>query len=123
MIKNPEMVLSLPLYIYLSIYLSNKQTNKQLMVKNPEMRLGSSVEDARAIKQHPFFRGLDWEQLLNRQIPPPFIPDIVNDGIDNFDECFTSETPCVSPIDADPLNEQEQQVFKGFSYTSKWIDY
>lgn len=96
---------------------------KQLMVKNPEARLGSSVDDARAIKAHPFFRGIDWQALLEKKIPPPFIPNIVNHGIDNFDSVFTAEDPCVSPIEADPLNEQEQMAFQGFSYTSKWIDY
>jgi hypothetical protein len=31
-------------------------------------------DDARDIKRHPFFRGINWKELHNRQ--PPFVPRI-----------------------------------------------
>jgi hypothetical protein len=48
----------------------------QLLDKNPESRLGYGPEDAAAIQRHPFFAGLDWKKVLQREIPPPFKPHI-----------------------------------------------
>ncbi|XP_051120843.1 serine/threonine-protein kinase AGC1-5 [Andrographis paniculata] len=43
----------------------------QLLVKDPARRLGSTL-GAAAIKQHPFFQGVNWALL--RCAPPPFKP-------------------------------------------------
>jgi len=43
---------------------------EQLLVKNPEQRLGSngSVD---AIRQHPFFKAIDWQALHEKRVKPP----------------------------------------------------
>ena len=39
------------------------------MNKNPKQRIG--VTDKSEIKRHPFFKGLDWQKLYNRELTPP----------------------------------------------------
>lgn len=74
---------------------------EQLLEKNPEKRLGcahysqpsfDSISTANAIRSHPFFSELNWNQLLERKIPPPFKPRIKNPlDTSNFDSIFTKE--------------------------------
>ena len=50
----------------------------QLLRKNPERRLGASERDAEDVKKQAFFRNVNWEDLLMRRVPPPFVPTIVS---------------------------------------------
>lgn len=45
-----------------------------LLCKNPLYRLGA--KGVTEIKQHPFFRFVDWDKLAKREIPAPFKPII-----------------------------------------------
>lgn len=51
----------------------------QLLRKSPDRRLGSSERDAEDVKKQAFFRQINWEDLLLRRVPPPFIPTVVSD--------------------------------------------
>lgn len=43
---------------------------KKLTASNPEKRLGTiSIND---IKNHPFFKGMNWSEVLNLKLTPPF---------------------------------------------------
>jgi hypothetical protein len=46
--------------------------------KNPERRLGATERDAEDVKKQAFFRNVNWEDLLMRRVPPPFVPTIVS---------------------------------------------
>lgn len=50
------------------------------MTKNVSRRLGcvASQGGEQAIKDHPFFREIDWEALEAKKIKPPFKPKIVS---------------------------------------------
>lgn len=37
------------------------------MDRDPLQRLGASARDAEIIKEHPFFEGLDWNKVLNKE--------------------------------------------------------
>jgi len=90
-----------------------------LLQKDPEMRMGSSEADALELKRHPWFKPIDWEKLMRREIEPPFKPRVQNPlDTSNFDEEFTSQA-----IDED---EEGQKVakggnthFDGFTYADK----
>jgi hypothetical protein len=53
----------------------------QLLRKNPERRLGATERDAEDVKKQAFFRNVNWEELLMRRVPPPFVPTIVRSRI------------------------------------------
>jgi hypothetical protein len=39
--------------------------------KNPLRRLGAGIRDADEIKEHPFFKDIDWQRVYNKQLKPP----------------------------------------------------
>jgi p70 ribosomal S6 kinase len=40
-------------------------------------RLGSGPSDGEAIKVHPFFKLINWADVLGRKLEPPFKPALV----------------------------------------------
>lgn len=42
-----------------------------LLNRNANKRLGATKEDADDIKRHPFFKGINWDDVLNRRLPVP----------------------------------------------------
>ncbi|KAF7433290.1 hypothetical protein PC9H_005240 [Pleurotus ostreatus] len=67
-----------------------KQFVKGLLNRNPKHRLGAS-RDASELKEHPFFKMIDWDALAKKQVTPPFKPDVESDeSTACFDPEFTS---------------------------------
>src|SRR5690348_9273569 len=48
----------------------------QLLNKEPSARLGAA-RDIEEVRQHPFFASIDWDDLMRRRVPPPFVPNVV----------------------------------------------
>lgn len=57
----------------------SKDLISQMLEINPLFRLGSKPDDIEVIKNHAFFSGIDWEALANKEIEPPFVPDVAHD--------------------------------------------
>ncbi|KAK7161400.1 hypothetical protein R3I94_004164 [Phoxinus phoxinus] len=93
---------------------------RRLLRRNPERRLGSSEKDAEDVKKQPFFRNMDWEALLLRKLPPPFLPSIGGkEDVSNFDEEFTTEAPNLTPPrEPRVLSRKDQDSFRDFDYVS-----
>ncbi|XP_054963992.1 protein kinase C epsilon type isoform X2 [Pongo abelii] len=92
---------------------------KAFMTKNPHKRLGcvASQNGEDAIKQHPFFKEIDWVLLEQKKIKPPFKPRIkTKRDVNNFDQDFTREEPVLTLVDEAIVKQINQEEFKGFSY-------
>ena len=72
---------------------------QKLLTREPELRLGSGPTDAQEIMSHAFFRNVNWEDVREKKVPPPFQPSIKNPtDTSNFDQEFTSVTPVLTPV-------------------------
>ncbi len=50
----------------------------RLLNKNPKSRIG--VNDKNEIRKHPFFKSIDWNKLYNREIEPPVMLTMEEEG-------------------------------------------
>ena len=89
----------------------------KLLIKDQDERLGSK-SGFNEIKEHPFFKGFDFDALEHRKIEAPFKPEL-KDAMDvtNFDEEFTSEEVVTSEISEKNLEfiKKNQDQFEEFS--------
>ncbi|MED6240996.1 Ribosomal protein S6 kinase beta-1, partial [Ataeniobius toweri] len=91
---------------------------KRLLKRNASSRLGAGPGDSTEVQAHPFFRHINWEDLLARKVEPPFKPVLQSaDDVSQFDSKFTSQTPVDSPDDS-TLSESANQAFLGFTYVA-----
>ncbi|KAI4905859.1 hypothetical protein NFI96_021756 [Prochilodus magdalenae] len=91
---------------------------KKLLKKNPAQRLGSGKGDCADIQKHPFFRLINWDDLLNKRVEPPYRPSLQSDeDVSQFDSRFTRQTPVDSPDDT-TLSGSADHAFAGFTYVA-----
>lgn len=100
-----------------------------LLEKDNTLRLGSN-DDFNEIKAHGFFFSINWDDLEQKKIPPPFTPKVNCPGdISNFDREFTDETVPDSICwahDHSIVNAsvmEADDAFVGFSYAPPSDDF
>lgn len=87
----------------------------QLLIRDPARRI-----DGAAVMAHPFFKSIDWDALLRKEVEAPFVPRVESEtDIRNFDTVFTSEPVTLTP----PAEKSEVDAataavedFEGFSF-------
>lgn len=112
---------------------------QKLLTREPELRLGSGPTDAQEIMSHSFFRNINWDDVRDKKVPPPFQPQITSaTDTSNFDSEFTSVTPVLTPVQSGifkpwrsavrtlanrfpVLTQAMQEEFRGFSYSADFI--
>ncbi|XKL65662.1 hypothetical protein PGB90_009082 [Kerria lacca] len=107
-----------PLKIRADLSDNAKNILMKLLEKNPKYRLGSSKRDVMDIQDHEFFNSVNWDDLKNKRIIPPFQPTstIMNEQYDTrfpTKQVFKNESLTSSITDNNNI-----KIISGFSYTA-----
>ncbi|XKL61565.1 hypothetical protein PGB90_008622 [Kerria lacca] len=87
-----------------------KDLIKKLLVQDRTKRLGNMKNGAEDVKRHRWFKHIDWQDVVNRRLKPPIIPQITFEGdTRNFDEYAEIEWKPPSF-----LGTEEQKLFEDF---------
>ncbi len=61
-----------------------------IFVIEPDKRLGGGEDGAAEIKNHPWFKNIDWNFITEKKIKPPFRPQLKsNQDTSYIDSAFT----------------------------------
>uniref|UniRef100_A0A8C7KNE1 non-specific serine/threonine protein kinase n=3 Tax=Salmoninae TaxID=504568 RepID=A0A8C7KNE1_ONCKI len=96
-----------------------------LLIKDPNKRLGGGPDDAKEIMRHSFFVAVDWQDVYDKKLVPPFMPQVSSETDTRyFDEEFTAQTITITPpekYDEDGMGEGDSERrphFPQFSYSA-----
>ncbi|CAK78829.1 unnamed protein product (macronuclear) [Paramecium tetraurelia] len=87
----------------------------RLLVRDRFARLGAKG-DFQELIAHPWFKDINWEQLIQKKVPTPYKPRVQGEQwLDGFDKDFTSEDPnkVIDDDHSKPQKDYDQQ-FKDF---------
>lgn len=92
-----------------------------MLQKEQSLRLGSNQQDFIEIRDHIFFHDLSWQDLLDKKLPVPWLPDLDSEtDTRHIDPEFTGEEISASvgiTQNGNSLNNgQQNMTFVGFSY-------
>uniref|UniRef100_A0A8B9GET5 Protein kinase C delta type n=1 Tax=Amazona collaria TaxID=241587 RepID=A0A8B9GET5_9PSIT len=91
----------------------SKDILEKLFERDPTRRLGVTGN----IRDHPFFKTINWAVLEKREVDPPFRPKVKSPSdYSNFDREFLSEKPKLSYSDKNLIESMDQSAFDGFSF-------
>lgn len=91
---------------------------RKFLKRQVSVRLGSGLADAEPIKEHAYFKHINWSDVIERKLKPPFEPLLTSeDDVSQFDTNFTKQTPVDSPCN-NSLSESVNLVFQGFTYVA-----
>lgn len=93
----------------------SKDILEKLFERDPTRRLGVTGN----IRDHPFFKTINWTTLERREVDPPFKPKVKSaSDYNNFDREFLNEKPKLSYSDKNLIDSMDQSAFDGFSFTN-----
>ena len=70
------------------------------MISDPNKRLGAGKNGFNNLKNHKYFEDIDWDDLENKKIKPPFVPNVEgNMDLRYFDKIFTDEVNITKEYD------------------------
>lgn len=88
-----------------------KDLIKKLLSADRSKRIGNLKGGAEDIKKHKWFRGFDWEALLQRSVPAPIVPEVRSPGdTRNFDKYPDSVDEPLAPV----LDARTKELFDDF---------
>uniref|UniRef100_A0AAQ4PLL5 non-specific serine/threonine protein kinase n=1 Tax=Gasterosteus aculeatus aculeatus TaxID=481459 RepID=A0AAQ4PLL5_GASAC len=71
-----------------------------LLKKDPKQRLGGGPDDAKEVMIHKFFTSINWQDVLEKKLVPPFKPQVTSETDTRyFDDEFTAQTITITPPD------------------------
>ncbi|XP_019402980.1 PREDICTED: protein kinase C delta type isoform X2 [Crocodylus porosus] len=97
----------------------SKDILEKLFERDPTRRLGVVGH----IRDHSFFKTINWTALEKREVEPPFKPKVKSTSdYNNFDREFLSEKPRLSYSDKNLIESMDQSAFAGFSFINPKFD-
>ncbi|KAH8732296.1 kinase-like domain-containing protein [Phaeosphaeriaceae sp. PMI808] len=110
--------LSLPYYLSADA----KDLLTRLLRKDPKKRLGFNMpKDMQTLRNHRFFRKINWKKLEARELEPPIIPLITDPELgENFAQDFTDLplSPVLTKKFDEMLEDAQSNPFGGFSFVA-----
>ena len=108
------------------MYVQNdaKDLIQKLLVIDPQQRLGSGADGSENIKNHPFFKGIDWSLAKAKKTKPPFIPKLKNDtDLRYFDNIFTDEPvgKLKRKVTTRERSREPSNEYNGFTYMAESV--
>ena len=82
------------------------------MVSPPEIRLG--IHGVEEIKKHPFFKGIDWNNI--RKMEAPFIPELKNDYDTHYFDTFQEQEPFYPPASSSKGKQRKDVNYAGYTF-------
>jgi len=83
-----------------------------LLEKDPTKRLS----DPAKMKMHSYFKGVDWDQVLQKELIAPYIPNVKDENdVSMIDPQFLREKVTLDDI-TQSSNPIDQSVFEDFSF-------
>ena len=88
-----------------------------LLIFEPNSRLGYGTNGAENIKNHKFFKGINWNDVWDKKLEPPFVPKLKDEqDLKYFDSSFTDES-IGSLLGKNSLKDKPfSNEYNGFSY-------
>lgn len=99
-----------------------KSICRGMLTREPQQRLG--YRGAQEIKAHPFFAPLNFDDVLQKKIDPPFKPTVTDEeDTRNVDKSFLNMPAQISPTPADPslVAAASEKEFLDFTYVAKGV--
>ena len=87
------------------------------MINNSDSRLGKNGADE--IKKHPFFKGVDWDNIRNMK--PPFIPILKNEYDTSYFEIFEINEPFYPITDNNKFKRKDIEYI-GYTFKEELFD-
>ncbi|XP_064335464.1 RAC-gamma serine/threonine-protein kinase-like [Camelus dromedarius] len=108
-----------------TLSLDAKSLLSGLLIKDPNKRLGGGPDDGKEIMRHSFFSGVNWQDVYDKKLVPPFKPQVTSEADTRyFDEEFTAQNITITPPEKydedgmDCTDSERQPQFPQFSYSA-----
>ncbi|EER11993.1 cAMP-dependent protein kinase catalytic subunit, putative [Perkinsus marinus ATCC 50983] len=83
---------------------------KRLLTHDRSKRFGCLKNGAEDIKKHKWFKGVEWNRVMSRELPPPYVPKVKGEDdtsmFDKYPESAEGSTPSI--------NVRDQALFEDF---------
>ena len=80
---------------------------------NPAQRLGNLSDGSAGVKNHPYFKSIDWNAIYHRQSKGPIIPDVKH----------AADTSCFDEYDAAPESKSLYTTDLADKYDKEFKDF
>ena len=127
--KHMDMTNALPS----SMQASSRSCSLALLNRDATQRLGCGANGPAEIKEHPFFKPIDWEKLMAQEMAVPFEPDLdyeppkhenIPSGTSQIDYFCTKVDymqTSMSMRSTWPLSASDQAIFRSFDFVSNKV--